>query len=232
MTVSSLQSIKTAANRMCELGVMAVQRYAKKSGLDVNEYLPGKLHPVVYARSLRRSNDNNHGHQTSSLRSRTTGPRTASPARRAGRLGKGALQGGGPPVAVHAAATLTFAAPGQAVARHPRAPLLSGPRTSSSLTSETRYRCECSTYLAGADENILLPLGGDAQAIVAASPVAVSLPVRPSGALEARSAAKAEEGDAADLDISAYADDPAFTHLIEDEDPDEKSAADDEFEDE
>ena len=40
MTVSSLQSIKTAANRMCELGVMAVQRYAKKSGLDVNEYLP------------------------------------------------------------------------------------------------------------------------------------------------------------------------------------------------
>jgi TIR domain len=88
------------------------------------------------------------------------------------------------------------------------------------------------TYLAGADENILLPLGGDAQAIVAASPVAVSLPVRPSGALEARSAAKAEEGDAADLDISAYADDPAFTHLIEDEDADEKSAADDESEDE
>ena len=40
MTESSLQSIKTAANRLCELGVMAVQRYAKKSGLDVNEYLP------------------------------------------------------------------------------------------------------------------------------------------------------------------------------------------------
>ena len=56
--------------------------------------------------------------------------------------------------------------------------------------------------------------------------------LRPSGALEARSAAKAEEGDAADLDISAYADDPAFTHLIEDEDADEKSAADDESEDE
>jgi hypothetical protein len=81
------------------------------------------------------------------------------------------------------------------------------------------------TYLAGADRNILLPLGGGAQAIVAASPVAVSLPVRPSAALEARSAGKAEEGDAADLDISAYADDPAFTHLVEDEDTEEKPAA-------
>jgi hypothetical protein len=40
MTESSLQSVKTAANRLCELGAMAVQRYAKKSGLDVNEYLP------------------------------------------------------------------------------------------------------------------------------------------------------------------------------------------------
>jgi hypothetical protein len=40
MTESSLQLVKTAANRLCELGAMAVQRYAKKSGLDVNEYLP------------------------------------------------------------------------------------------------------------------------------------------------------------------------------------------------
>ena len=63
MTVSSLQSIKTAANRLCELGVMAVQRYAKKSGLDVNEYLPESF-IQSYMRSLRRSNDNNHGHQT------------------------------------------------------------------------------------------------------------------------------------------------------------------------
>jgi hypothetical protein len=87
------------------------------------------------------------------------------------------------------------------------------------------------SYLADGNRNIRLPFGGDAHAILAASAVAVSLPVRPSAALEVRSAGRVEEGDAADLDISAYADDPAFTHLIEDDDTDDKPAVDDEPED-
>ena len=88
------------------------------------------------------------------------------------------------------------------------------------------------TYLAGPNGEILLPFGGGARAILGSSPVDVSLPVRPSGALETKSAGKTEEGDATDLDISAYADDPAFSRLVDDEDADEKPAADDAPDDE
>ena len=80
--------------------------------------------------------------------------------------------------------------------------------------------------LADRNGNLVLPFGGGAHGIVAGAPIGLSLSVRPSQSLEARSAEKAEEGDAADLDISAYADDPAFTHLIEDDETDNKPATD------
>ena len=74
------------------------------------------------------------------------------------------------------------------------------------------------TYLANEDGRILLPFGRNAHAVVAASPIAVSLSVRPSAALEAKSSAIADgDGDAADLDMSPYLGDPAFAPLIEEE---------------
>lgn len=83
------------------------------------------------------------------------------------------------------------------------------------------------SYLADKDGKLVLPFGGDAHAIVAGTPIDCSLPVRPSRALEERSGEKVEDGDAADLDISAYADDPAFTHLIEDDEADDVPVTDD-----
>jgi hypothetical protein len=86
------------------------------------------------------------------------------------------------------------------------------------------------SYLADTNGRLVLPFGGEVHAIVASAPIGVSLPVRPSQSLEAKSIEKAEEGDAPDLDISAYAHDPAFTRLIEDDETDETPATDEEVE--
>lgn len=86
------------------------------------------------------------------------------------------------------------------------------------------------SYLANTNGKLVLPFGGDVHVIVASTPIGVLLPVRPSRSLEARSGEKAEEGDAADLDISALADDPAFTHLIEDDETGDGPATDDDAE--
>jgi TIR domain len=83
------------------------------------------------------------------------------------------------------------------------------------------------SYLADTNGQLVLPFGGDAHAIVASTPIGCLLPVRPSRVLEIGSGEKAEEGDAADLDISAYANDPAFTHLIEDDETGDIPAIDD-----
>jgi hypothetical protein len=85
-------------------------------------------------------------------------------------------------------------------------------------------------WLADTNGRLVLPFGGEVHAIVASAPIGVSLPVRPSQSLEAKSIEKAEEGDAPDLDISAYAHDPAFTRLIEDDETDETPATDEEVE--
>jgi hypothetical protein len=87
------------------------------------------------------------------------------------------------------------------------------------------------SYLADGGK-LVLPFGGQAHAIFAATPSSASITARPSRNLEAKSAEKVEEGDAADLDISAFADDPAFTHLIEEDQLSDTSGTDNDADDE
>lgn len=87
------------------------------------------------------------------------------------------------------------------------------------------------SYLADREGRLVLPFGGDVHAFAASTPIGASLLVRPSRSLEqARSAEKVEEGDAADLDVSAYADDPAFTQLIESDETGDSDAVNDDAE--
>ncbi len=75
------------------------------------------------------------------------------------------------------------------------------------------------------DENTLaLPLGRNAIATFNATPLDVSLPVRPAQAVEKEtSVSEVDDGDAADIDLTDLADDPTFASLIEDEEDEDES---------
>ena len=73
--------------------------------------------------------------------------------------------------------------------------------------------------LAGDQDRLVLPLSRSTAAIFSATPLSVSLPVRPPNLLERSVAANPEvEGDAEDMDVSSIVDDPAFSDLVDSED--------------
>jgi len=74
-------------------------------------------------------------------------------------------------------------------------------------------------YLSGGLDSFALPLGREASAEVLARPLSMSLDFRPPVMCENRAKKKTDaEGDAADLDMADFFDDPAFSSLAEDRD--------------
>ena len=88
-----------------------------------------------------------------------------------------------------------------------------------------------SAYLSNEEGEILLPFGRDAVGAISANPIVASLSVRPSTILEGKARKVTDaEGDAADLDVSDLADDPAFARIDDDELDESEGAVDDETE--
>nr|WP_281720595.1 toll/interleukin-1 receptor domain-containing protein [Nitrosomonas nitrosa] len=74
------------------------------------------------------------------------------------------------------------------------------------------------TMLSDEDGYLRLPLARDAYAIFEARPIGASMPVKPPTALESKAGRTVSvDGDAEDVDMSAYADDPAFSGLVDDD---------------
>jgi hypothetical protein len=74
-------------------------------------------------------------------------------------------------------------------------------------------------YLADGKDHVSIPLGGDAMVALAASPMTLTLDVRPPASFEKKTtkASDDEGGDSADLDVSDYVGDPALSALVADD---------------